>query len=114
MMRLVALAFISTAVTVLTYNDGHTGLLIALGLWWFGMLVFGDLLLGREGTAAQTLWGVGVGGAVYVLGLTDVPESVGREHWLVIVAVSTLVMGGASFLKAMLEKSRRRDTAKEG
>ena len=114
MMRLAALAFVSTAVTVLTNLDGRTGLLVGLGLWWFGMLVFVDLLLGKEGTAAQSLWGVGVGGAVYVLGFTDVPEWVDREHWVVIIAVSTLVVGGASFLKAALEKSRGRTASDEG
>lgn len=82
---------ISLGLVLMTAASGTTAQLIGLGLWWFGVLLVVDSLLGG-GRTAKFLWALGFAGAVLVYSAgwaTMVTEGYGR---LVVAVLSVLLV----------------------
>lgn len=83
---------VGVGVLLMTGFDGSRQHAIGFGVWWFGVLLLADWLLGRDGLPAQLLWAAGVGTGTAVL------MSEGGRHWLteeegrLLVAAVTLVL----------------------
>lgn len=82
---------VSLGLVLMTAASGTTTQFIGLGLWWFGVLLLIDSLLGG-GRTATFLWALGIAGAVLVYSggwATMVTEGFGR---LVVAALSVLLV----------------------
>jgi hypothetical protein len=93
--RELGLLCVGVGFLLLTMFDDTTPHTVGLGLWWCGMILLVDVLMGREGLPAQTLWGSGFGGGVYVLLYTDLPRRLSEgAGQLVVPALSLPVAVG--------------------
>lgn len=82
---------ISLGLVLMTAASGTTAQFIGLGLWWFGVLLLIDSLLGG-GRTTTYLWALGIAGAVLVYSMgwaTVVTEGFGR---LAVAAVSMVLV----------------------
>jgi hypothetical protein len=96
-MKAFAVLLLALGELLMTVSSG-TGALIGLGIWYFGVLVLLDLLIGG-GFAAQILWGIGVGGAVLVAGSTELPQAAVSDSGQPVIWVATGVMALSGLLR---------------
>ena len=105
MVARVGMVFLVIGVLLIAVLPGSVVHLVGLGLWWFGVLLIADVLLGRDGLPAQFLWMAGTTAGVYAIGFhrTGLLRVATAGPGLVVVVVVTVLLGGIA-----LRRPRRR------
>jgi hypothetical protein len=88
------LAVLGVGVLLMTAFGGVPAL-VGLGLWWGGVLLIADSLVGG-GLAAQFVWGIGVAVAVAVYLYTELPRVAVEGPGRLVVAILTVLVAAVT------------------
>ncbi|GAB2969005.1 hypothetical protein [Saccharothrix stipae] len=94
--------FCGVGIFLLTGVPGDTPHLIGLGIWWFGVLLIIDSLIGG-GRPAQYLWGIGVPVAVWVYS-GDLAQKATVSPGRMAVAVISVLVAGIVAVRSVRER----------